>query len=93
MLPEAVSDEESYNTAQPWLSTPIDFEKINNITNNIICIFSDNDYFVSLEQEKEFKKLLNARTLIVKEKGHISADDEIYELDDIYNSLVELIKK
>ena len=49
LLPKAVSDEESYNTADPWINTPIDFEEIKNLTDNIICIFSDNDYFVSLE--------------------------------------------
>lgn len=91
LLPEAVSDEESYNTAQPWLNTPIDFEKIKNITSNITCIFSDNDYFVSLEQEKTFKELLKAKTVIVKGRGHISADDGIEELDEIYNELCEII--
>lgn len=68
LLPEAVSDEDSYSTAQPWLNTPIDFEKIKSITNNITCIFSDNDYFVSLEQDKKFKELLNAKTIIVQKK-------------------------
>ena len=28
LLPEAVADEDSYNTAQPWLNTPINFDKI-----------------------------------------------------------------
>lgn len=91
LLPEAVSDEESYNTAQPWLNTPINFKKIKNITNNITCIFSDNDYFVSLEQEKKFNNLLNAKTIIVKEKGHISAEDGVEELDEIYNELLKII--
>lgn len=92
LLPEAVSDEESYNIAQPWLNTPIDFEKIKNFTDSITCIFSDNDYFVSLEQEKKFKELLNAKTLIVKDKGHISADDGIEDLNEIYTELLQIIK-
>ena len=25
LLPETLSDEKSYNTAKPWLNTPIDF--------------------------------------------------------------------
>ena len=89
LLPEAVEDEESYNTAYPWIHTPIDFEKIKKFTSNINCIFSDNDYFVSLDQEKEFKEKLGARTLIVNGKGHISHDDDVYELDEI----LELSKK
>lgn len=83
LLPEAIEDEDSYNTAQPWINTPIDFEKIKQFTNNISCIFSDDDYFVSLKQEKEFKNKLNAETIIVKNKGHISQDDNVFELPEI----------
>lgn len=91
LLPEAINDEKSYNIAQPWLNTPINFEKIKNITNKVTCIFSDNDYFVSLNQEKKFKELLSAKTIIVKEKGHISAKDGVEELEEIYNELLEII--
>ena len=66
LLPEAIEDEDSYNTAQPWINIPIDFEKIKQFTNNISCIFSDND--VSLEQEKEFRNKLNVKTIIVNNK-------------------------
>mgnify|MGYP003300347078 CR=1 FL=1 len=89
LLPEAIADEESYNTAKPWLNTPIDFEKIKQFTNNIHCIFSNDDYFVSLEQEKEFKNKLNSQTCIVENKGHISQDDNVFELQEI----LELSKK
>ncbi len=91
LLPEAVSDEESYNIAQPWINNPINFEKIKNSTNKITCIFSDDDYFVALEQERKFKEILNAKTIIVKEKGHISAEDGVEELEDIYNALIDII--
>lgn len=92
LLPEAVSDEESFNTAKPWIDTAINFKKIKNITDKISCIFSDNDYFVSLDQEKRFKELLNAKTIVVKGKGHISAEDGVYELDVIYDLLAEMLK-
>lgn len=93
LLPEAISDEESYNTAKPWLNTPINFKKIKSIAPKITCIFSDDDYFVSLEQEKKFKELLDAKTIIVKEKGHISKEDGVEELEDIYNALFNIINK
>lgn len=93
LLPEAISDEESYNTAKPWLNTPINFKKIKSIAPKITCIFSDDDYFVSLEQEKKFKELLDAKTIIVKEKGHISKEDGVEELEDIYNALLNIINK
>ena len=92
LLPEAVEDEDSYNTAYPWIHTPIDFEKVKEFSNNINCIFSDNDYFVDLKQEQEFKQKLNAKTIIVNEKGHISQDDDIYELNEILELSKEMLR-
>ncbi len=83
LLPEAIEDKESYDTAYPWINTPIDFLKVRSFTNNINCIFSNDDYFVSLEQEKVFKDKLDAKTVIVENKGHISQDDGVYELEEI----------
>lgn len=89
LLKKAVEDEESYNTAYPWINNKIDLEKVKKFTSNINCIFSDNDYFVSLEQKDEFKNKLNAETCVVKNKGHISQDDNVFEL----NEILDLSKK
>lgn len=83
LLPSALEDEESKTTARPWLDTPIDFNKIKNLTSNIYALFSDDDYFVDIKQEQVFAKLIEAKTKIVSKCGHISQDDGIYELDDI----------
>lgn len=93
LLPKAIEDEESYNIAYPWLNEPISFDKIKNFTNNIYCIFSDDDYFVSLEQEKEFKNKLDANTIIVSNKGHISQDDNVYELQEILDLSKKMLEK
>ena len=92
LLPEAIEDEDSYKTAQSWINTSIDFEKVKQFTNNISCIFSDNDYFVSIEQEKEFRNKLNAKTIIVNNKGHISQDDDVYELQEILDLTQKMLK-
>ena len=93
LLPEAVSDEESFNTAKPWLTEKIDFEKIKKFTNNIHSIFSSDDYFVSLDQKEEFEKLLDAKTIVVNDKGHISQDDGVFELKEILDKCNEMINK
>lgn len=91
LLPEAIEDEDSYNTAYPWIHTSINFEKIKKMTNKITCIFSDNDYFVSLEQKDRFEELLNAKTIIVSNKGHISFEDGVEELEEIYNEIKKML--
>ena len=93
LLPKAIEDEDSYNTAYPWIHTDINFDNIRNITDNITCIFSDDDYFVSLSQKEKFENLLNTKTIVVHNKGHISADDGVQELNEIYNALNEIIRE
>lgn len=93
LLPKAIEDEESYSIAYPWVHTSIDFNKIKKITNNINCIFSDDDYFVSLKQEKEFRNKLGANTIIVSNKGHISQDDGVYELQEILDLSKQMLEK
>ena len=92
LLDYAIEDEESYLIAKPWLTEKIDFEKIKQFTNNINCIFSNNDYFVSIEQKDKFEKLLNAKTIVVNDKGHISQDDNVYELKEILDESIKMLK-
>ena len=92
LLDYAIEDEESYTIAKPWLNEFIDFNKIKKFTDNIHCIFSDNDYFVSIEQKELFEKLLNAKTIVVKDKGHISQDDNVFKLEEILDESNKMIK-
>ena len=92
LLDYAISDAESYNIAKPWLTEKIDFEKIKKFTNNIYCIFSDDDYFVSLKQKDKFEYLLDANTMVVSGKGHISQDDNVYKLDELLVLCNKMIK-
>ena len=91
LLDYAIADEESYNIAKPWLTEKIDFDKVKLFTNNINCIFSDDDYFVSLDQKDKFEKLLGAFCVVVKGKGHISQDDNIYKLNEILEQCRKMI--
>lgn len=88
LLPAGLEDGAD-EVADEWIHTPINFDKIKQFTQNISAIFSTNDYFVSLEQEKIFVDKLRANTIIVENKGHISVEDGINELPEI---LIEIGK-
>ena len=92
LLDYAIADNKSYNIAKPWLTEKIDFEKIKEFTNNIYCIFSDDDYFVSLNQKDKFENLLDANTMVVSGKGHISQDDNVYKLEELLVLCNKMIK-
>ena len=42
---------------------------------------------MSSNQKEKFKELLNAKIITVKNKGHISMEDNVYELDEILKEM------
>ena len=79
--------EESIKISKPWMETLIDFNKIRMLS-KFVCIFSDNDPYVPLSDEKLFMKELNAKTIIEKNKGHFN--DARYPV--ILNTFLEMVK-
>ena len=56
-----------------WLNTPLDFGKVKAHVNKFIAIFSDNDPYVSLEENRKiFEEKLGAEILIEHHKGHFN---------------------
>lgn len=90
---DAYEDEEDKNIAKPWLETPIDWDKIKTHTENFVCIFSDNDPVVTIDNSKVFEEKLNAKVVVEHGKLHFSGEQGISELASARDELLELIKK
>lgn len=73
-----------------WINTPIDFKKIKQHTNNFVEIASDNDPYVSLNDAELFKKNLDAKIIVLKQKGHISGEDGVIELPIVLEELLKM---
>lgn len=80
------SDEEK-TVARPWLETPINWEKIKNHAEKFVAIFSDNDRWVPLSDSDIFKKKLNAKIFIEKNKGHFSESDGVKKIPVLLKEL------
>lgn len=76
------------NTAKPWVETPIDFEKIKSHSPYFVSIFSDNDQFVPLENVERHQKLLNAKTIVEKQKGHFDDEAGVKELPVLLSEIL-----
>lgn len=72
-------NEEEKTIAEPWIMTPVDFEKIKAHCKKFIAIFSDDDPDVPLENKEKFMRL-GAKTIVEHAKGHFRGDDGITEL-------------
>ncbi len=77
--------EEVIEIAKPWEKIPINFEKVKSHCKKFIAIFSDNDPYVPLSNIDLFKKRLNAKTLILKNKGHFDPSHNIDKLPELLN--------
>ncbi len=91
---EGLESDEEWQIADPWLKTPMNFEKIKNIAKNIIAIFSDNDPYVSLKNnQKIFVEDLGAKIIIEKNKGHFTGEDGVNELPIVLKELEKILKE
>lgn len=72
--------EEVVEIAKPWMETLIDWEKIQEFTNNFVCIFSDNDPYVPFSNWKLFKEKLNAKIIIKNNEEHFNETKKIPEI-------------
>lgn len=80
--------EEVVEIARPWMETPIDFEKVKTSSENVTAIFSDDDVFVPISEEKFFSEKLGAKTIMEHEKGHFSPAENISELPSALNEII-----
>lgn len=70
--------------AKPWLTMPINFSRIKDMTKKIIVFLSTNDcYNCVKENESSFKSNLGAEVVILKNRGHFTADDGARELPEL----------
>jgi hypothetical protein len=79
--------EEVKEIAKPWVETPIDWAKVKSHCDNFVCIFSDNDPYVPLSEEKLFKEKLGAKTLVLHERSHFDPAGGVEDLPEILDFL------
>jgi len=85
-----LSNTEEKEIAKEWLETPIDFQKIKSHMSKSVAIFSDNDPWVPLENQDEFKDRLDSEIIIEHNMGHFSGSDEVKELPIVLDRLLKL---
>jgi len=60
---KGLETDEEKEIARPWLEKPVNFGKIKKAAKKFVAIFSDNDKWVPLENERTFKEKLGAKTI------------------------------
>ena len=83
--------EEAVEVARPWLETPIEFPVVKSRAQKIVAIFSEDDYFVPLEQKEEFENNLGAKIVVENGKGHYAGRDGVMDLPVLLENIKETL--
>lgn len=82
---------EEKEIAKPWLTKKIDLGKVKDLMGKSIAIFSTNDPFVPLDNQKKFRQL-GSEIVIEEDKGHYTESDNIKEPEGILDSVMSLLE-
>lgn len=77
-------------TEHHWLGAAPDFKKIKARLTRSVAIFSDNDPYVPLDNQDDFRDKLGSEIIIEHNMGHFSGDNGITELPIALASLLRM---
>jgi predicted alpha/beta hydrolase family esterase len=79
-------------TKNHWLSAPVNFETVHERMQKSIAIFSDNDPYVPLDNQDDFRDKLHSEIVIEYGQGHYDTGSKTTELPIALESLLKLAK-
>lgn len=85
-------DPELQDVDKDWLKIPIDFNKVKSHLLKSIAIFSNNDSWVPLDNQDDFKDKLGSEIIIKHNMGHFSGDEGATELPVALESILKISK-
>lgn len=84
-------DEDVKETDKHWLTAPLDLKKVASHLPKSVAIFSDNDPWVPLDNQDDYKNILGSKIIIEHNKGHMSGDsDNCFELPVALDAILEI---
>lgn len=83
-------DTEEEETSKHWLETPVDLEKARTHLLKSVAIFSDDDPWVPLDNQDDFRDKLGSEIVIEKNMSHFNEGAGIKELPIVLDKLLEI---
>lgn len=78
---------EDYDTVNATMYCE-NIEQIHNLCNDIACLYSDNDPYVSYEAEKDFATKVSTTSQVYKNGGHLNSESGYTEFKDLVNYIL-----
>lgn len=80
---------EEMQVIKPWLETPIDLKAVKQRASKTTAIFSDNDPWVPLNNQAALAKNLGAKTILLSQRKHFSAEEGITEIPEAFQAVLK----
>jgi len=81
-----------FKSIENFVDTSVDFASVKKNCGKIVAIFSDNDPYVPLSQEKLFREKLSAKTLVLHARGHFSSSEGTTKLPEALKAVLEIAR-
>lgn len=83
-------EESDKEVERHWLTTPINLEKIKEHLTQSVAIFSDNDPFVPLDNQDDFRDKLGSKIIVEHNKGHFNTKAGVTKLPVVLEELLKM---
>ena len=87
------SDPEVQKTDRHWLNAPIDFKKIKSHLNKSVAIFSDDDPYVPLDNQDDFRDKLGSEIIVKHNMDHFSGNRGFTKLPVALKAVLDISGK
>jgi hypothetical protein len=77
-------------TDKHWLKTPLDLEKVKSHLLKSVAIFSDDDPYVPLDNQDDYRNKLGSKIIIERNMGHFHSGAGITQLPIALKSVLEI---
>lgn len=84
---ENMEDDEEERIAEPWITTPINFEKARGALPKSTLIISDNDPYGAFDENKSKFEELGSKIVVLHNAGHINEESGHHQLPEIITAL------
>lgn len=82
-------DPDVQETDKHWLGTPLDLGRVKSHLSKSVAIFSDDDPWVPLDNQDDFRDKLGSEIIIEHAKGHFSGRrDKVFELPVVLEKVI-----
>jgi len=79
-----------FSVLENFLEKPVEWQRVKMACPKFVAIFSDNDPYVPLSQEKIFREKLGAATLVLHARGHFSSSEGTTKLPEALSAVLEI---